>query len=57
MAQIVLSGQKRADMQHFAYERFAEGKEIYQEYWADAESPVLYCPLKLRNSVQHKTRT
>jgi sarcosine oxidase subunit beta len=32
MAQFVLTGQKPTDMQHFAYERFAEGKEIHPRY-------------------------
>lgn len=32
MAQLVLTGKKPDDMQHFAYERFAEGKEIRPRY-------------------------
>ena len=32
MAQLVLTGNKPDDMQHFAYERFAEGKEIRPRY-------------------------
>lgn len=32
MAQLILSGTKPEDMQHFAYDRFAEGKEIRPHY-------------------------
>jgi glycine/D-amino acid oxidase-like deaminating enzyme len=32
IAQFVLTGQKPDDMQHFAYERFAEGKEVHPRY-------------------------
>ena len=32
MAQLILTGSKTADMQHFAYDRFAQGKEIRPRY-------------------------
>jgi sarcosine oxidase, subunit beta len=32
MAHFILTGQKPADMEHFAYERFAQGKEIRPRY-------------------------
>ncbi len=32
MAQYILTGQKPADMEHFAYDRFARGKEIRPRY-------------------------
>jgi glycine/D-amino acid oxidase-like deaminating enzyme len=32
MAQLILTGNKPADMQHFAYDRFAQGKEIRPRY-------------------------
>jgi sarcosine oxidase, subunit beta len=32
MAQLILTGTKPEDMQHFAYDRFAEGKEIRPRY-------------------------
>lgn len=32
MAQYILTGQKPADMEHFAFERFVQGKEIHPRY-------------------------
>lgn len=32
MAQLILSGEKPEDMEHFAFDRFAEGKEIHPRY-------------------------
>jgi len=32
MAQLILTGEKPGDMQHFAYDRFACGKEIRPRY-------------------------
>ena len=32
MAQLILTGSKPADMQHFAFDRFAQGKEIRPRY-------------------------
>lgn len=32
MAQLILTGTKPGDMQHFAFERFTEGKEIHPRY-------------------------
>lgn len=32
MAQLILTGQKPADMQHFAFDRYAQGKEIRPRY-------------------------
>jgi len=32
MAQLILTDSKPADMQHFAYDRFAQGKEIRPRY-------------------------
>jgi sarcosine oxidase, subunit beta len=32
MAQLILTGNKPDDLQYFAYDRFAEGKEIHPRY-------------------------
>ncbi|HZU01776.1 MAG TPA: FAD-dependent oxidoreductase, partial [Ktedonobacteraceae bacterium] len=32
MAELILIGKKPADMEHFAFDRFAQGKEIHPRY-------------------------